>query len=386
MNTDWEKIREDFPVTKTCAYFISAGMSPLPEPVFNAVTAEYRKLLLAGDIHYEEDLKRSEAFFAVLAGQLNTTAENVTFGANTATVMSFLALSLRERAPKPMNVVSLEDEFPSSTVGFEHLGIEMRYVRPIEGRYTADAVLDTTTSETVAVVASYVQYATGFRLDLRSLGRALHERGILFIVNATQGFPFYPIDVQDMRIDALSASLHKWGLAGHVGALFYTAAAFREKFPLPLAGWLSVSGSFGEFIHTAKNAPFKIHASAKQYNLGTSNLQTLMAFEAAFDYMKKIGFENIRLRISDLTDYLIAGLRGRGLRIISPIAHTEERSAIVSFTTGEGNARIVEDLAARNIHVSLRNGLIRVSLNIFNDFEDIDRLLGAVGETGKSVS
>ena len=381
MKTDWEKIREDFPVTKRCAYFISAGMSPLPEPVFKTLTEEYRKLLVEGDLHYEEDVKRGDALSADLAACLNTAADNVTFGPNTSTVMSLLALSFRERAPRPFNVVSLLDEFPSSTIGFEHLGIEMRYARPLEGRYAVESVINTTNNETLAVVASYVQYATGFRLELGSLGRALRGRGILFIVNATQGFPFFPIDVEAMHIDALSASLHKWGMTGHVGALFYTSPAFRQTFPSPLAGWLSVHGECGEFIHTAKNAPFRIHASAKQYNLGTSNLQALLAFQTSFNYLKEIGWENIRLRIAELTDYLIAGLRRLGIAIVSPVASREERSAIVSFTLGEGNDRLVEALASRDIHVSFRNGLIRVSLNIFNDFSDIDCLLGALNQT-----
>ena len=383
---DWNRIRRDFPVTERCAYFLSAAMSPLPTSVFEAIIGEYRTLLLDGDIHFDDDLKRCGALYTGLADHLNSKAENIVFVANTSTAMSLVALSFGDRAPRPFNVVSLEDEFPSSTIGFEHRGIEMRYARPIEGRYTIDSILDMTDRRTLAVVASYVQYATGFRLDIESLGRVLKEREIVFVVNATQGFPFYPIDVEAMHIDVLSASLHKWGMTGHIGAMFYTSAAFREKYPSPLAGWLSVVGEEGEHIHIAKNAPFRLRTSARQYNQGTSNLQTILAFQAAFNYMKKIGFENIRLRIAELTDYLMAALKRLGIRIMSPAARPEERSAIVAFTMGEGNSRYVDALAAKDIHVSLRNGLIRVSLNIFNDFSDIDRLRDALMEIAGNIS
>jgi selenocysteine lyase/cysteine desulfurase len=74
--------------------------------------------------------------------------------------------------------VSLEDEFPASTIGFEHQGIEMRYVRPVDARYSVEEILAMTNDKTLAVVASYVQYATGFRLDLETLGKSLFEKKI----------------------------------------------------------------------------------------------------------------------------------------------------------------------------------------------------------------
>jgi len=378
MMTDWKKIRRDFPVTKTHAYFLSAAMSPLPLPVYEALAGEYRKVMLDGDIHYGEDVHKCNLLSADLAHLVGTEADNLTFVASTSTAMSLIALAFQDRVHKPFNVVSLEEEFPSSTISFEHRGIEMRYVRPVDARYTADSIMAVADKETVAVVASFVQYATGFRLDLEAVGHGLKDRGILFIVNATQGFPYFPIDVEAMNIDALSCSFHKWGLAGHLGAMFYTSAAFRTRFPTPVAGWLSVKGEGGDSIHTAKNAPLRLRPTAKQYMAGTYNLQPLLAFRVALDYMKRIGFENIRRRLFELTDYLLAGLCRRGIRVVSPVDRPEERSAIIAFSLGERSGPCVEALAAKNIHVSLRLGLIRAALNIFNDERDIDRLLEAI--------
>jgi selenocysteine lyase/cysteine desulfurase len=334
--------------------------------------------MLDGDIHYEQDLRKCDALSSDLAGLLGTKADNIAFVANTSTAMSLIALAFQDRVPKPFNIVSLEDEFPSSTLGFEHRGIEMHYVRPANARYSPESIIAAAGGETLAVVASFVQYATGFRLDLEALGRVLRDRGILFVVNATQGFPYFPVDVEAMNIDALSCSFHKWGLAGHLGAMFYTSEAFRTRFPSPSAGWLSVTGEGEESIHTAKNVPFRLHPTAKQYILGTYNLQPMLAFQVALDYMRKIGFENIRRRLFELTDYLLVGLDRLGIRVISPADRPEERSAIIAFSLGDGNGRCVEALATKNIHVSLRIGLIRVSVNIFNDEGDIDRLLEAV--------
>lgn len=372
---DWEKVRHDFPVTETCAYFMNAAMSPPPRQVFEAVTAGYGRFYRDGDIHWPGDMDRYRALCARLARLLNAGPDDITFAPNTSTAMGLLALSFRQQVAAPFNIVSLQDEFPASTVGYEYVGIPMRYVKPEAGRYPVEAILKLTDSRTLAVVASYVQYCTGFRQDLSALGRELNARGILLIVNATQALPFYPVDVQAMHIDALTASLHKWGMTGHVGSLFFTSAAFRKRFASPLAGWLSIASDDDEAIHLGKNEAFRLLGSARRYEFGTFNLIPILAFGAALDYMESIGFENIRGRIRELTDHLIRGLTSLGITIASPIDRDSERSAIVSFTAGEKNASCFKKLEEAKVYVSLRAGCIRVAVNFFNNLSDIDRLL-----------
>lgn len=376
--TDWEKIRDDFPITKNMIYFHSAAMSPSPTPVYNAIKKEYRKLHLQGDIHWTKDIKKSHKLLADLAELIHTTKENVTFVQNTSTAMSILASSFTNQIRHPFNIVSMEDEFPASTIGFEYQKVDMRYVQPVETRYSVGSILKMTDQNTLAVVTSYVQYATGFRQDLKTLGEELKKRGILFIVNATQAFPFFPINVKSMNIDVLTASVHKWGFTGHIGTLFYTSSAFRKKFPPPWAGWLSVAPEEGTFIHTAKNAPFGLHDSAERYITGTYNLQPLLSFQTSIDYLKKIGLVDIRNRIMELTDYLIEGLKKLNIKIISPVAQKKERSAIVTFTLGDKNKLCIKTLAQNKIIVGPRGEGIRVSVNIFNNFEEIDCLLNVL--------
>ncbi|UCE42258.1 MAG: aminotransferase class V-fold PLP-dependent enzyme [Candidatus Aminicenantes bacterium] len=375
--TNWKKIRKDFPITKKGVYFQSAAMSPIPTPVFAAIVKNYRKIHQQGDVLWTEDSKKYRKLCGDIAALINTESDNVCFVQNTSTAMSLIALSFENKIKTPYNVVSTEDEFPASTIGFEYREIPMRYVPPKNSRYPIDSILEQTDGQTAAVVTSYVQYATGFRQDLQNLGKALQERGILFIVNATQAFPFYPVDIQAMHIDALTCSLHKWGMTGHVGSIFFTTPEFRERFSAPWIGWLSLDA--GKYmIHTAKNAPFSVHDSARRFEFGTQNLQTILAFQDALDYLKAIGFENIRKRILELTDYLIQGLKKQGVTIVSPTDKPEERSPLVSFSLGERNKECIKRLTKESISVSPRAGFIRVSINIFNNFVDIDKLLSVL--------
>jgi cysteine desulfurase/selenocysteine lyase len=374
---NWNRIRKDFPITKKCAYFQSAAMSPIPTPVFKAVVENYRKLHRHGDILWGEDLDNYRKLCGDIANLINAGEEDICFVQNTSTAMALLALSIENETERPYNVVSTVDEFPASTIGFEHLGIAMRYAEPVHSRYSIESIVEKTDGQTAAVVTSSVQYATGFRQDLEALGKALHERGILFIVNATQAFPFYPLDTRAMHIDALTCSLHKWGLTGHIGSVFFTSPRFRKQYPAPWIGWLSVDAGI-DLIHTAKNSPFHIHDSARRYEFGTQNLQTTLAFQTALDYLKAIGFENIRARILELTGYLIHGLNELGVRIVSPVDDPEERSPIVSFSLGNRNSIAIEKLAEESVSVSPRAGYIRAAVNIFNNYRDIDKLLSVL--------
>ncbi len=377
---DWKTVRNDFPVTRDCVYLMSAAMSPIPSPVFKRVAREYRTINEAGDIFWEEDVHTYRRLTERLAAMIGAGASDVTFVANTSTAMSLLALSLKGGRPGRFNVVSMADEFPATTVPFEYQGIEMRYARPADGRYQIDSIMNLMDSETLAIVTSYVQYGTGFRQDLKALGAELRKKDVLFIVNATQGFPVFPLDVEAMNIDAFSASLHKWGFAGHVGALFFTSQKFRRRFRSPLAGWLSVEPKKGEFIHTAKNEPFALHKSADRYMFGTINFQAINTIHAALDYLEAIGAANIAERIHGLNDRLIAGLEKLDARIVTPVERREERSGILSFNVGVRTAELATYLTKRKIFTSFRNGNIRCAVNIFNDESDVDRLLSAIGE------
>jgi len=374
---DWTAIRRDFPITKEQVYFQSAAMSPLPNMVFQKIVENYRQVLESGDLNWEDDLVEYNRLCSETGELINASPDDICFLPNTSTVTSVLALSFSS-GTAPFNIVTTADEFPASTLGFAYREIPLRIVQSDSGRYSPESILAATDAQTLAVVVSYIQYATGFRQNLALLGRELHRRKILFVVNATQAFPYYPLDVKSMHIDALTASLHKWGLTGHIGALFYTSAEFRKRFPSPLAGWMSVDSAGGDLIQAARNIPIRLNETAFRYQLGTFNLQPLLAFRTALHYLGSIGWENIRERIHNLTDYLISGLNDLGISPVSPTADPEERSPIISFTLGSSTEAAVKELAARKIHVSFRDNRIRVAVNIFNNHNDIDSLISSL--------
>ncbi len=376
----WEEVRDEFPVTNHLAYFQSAGMSPIPNQVLRKINEAYLNINQFGDMHFGADLQRSDELRAKLADMINTNVANIAFSHNTSTAFSFIAAALKHSMPFDFNLVSLKDEFPSTNVPFEFQGIPVKFVEPVKGSYSLESILDAIDEKTMGVVCSHVQYSTGFRLDIEKLGKALAAMDMLFIVNATQSFPYYEIDVEKMHIDVLTASFHKWGLSGIAGALFYTSESFRRGYPNSMAGWLGVVPPEGDFIPTQKNEGYKQFEHAGQYNFGTSNFQVLAGLDCAMDYINNIGREKIRNRIIALTDYLIEKMRELPVEIITPVSNVDERSPILLINMiGTDNAEAVKFLEKNKVVTSIRAGNIRISCNIFNNFKEIDQLANTLG-------
>lgn len=354
-------------------------MNPVPVPVLERIVAGYMQLAEFGDINWQQDADLVNQLYTRVAGMCGCGEQDVVFTESNSAAMSYVALALKKKHGS-FNVVSMEEEFPSNTVPFEYQGIEMRYVKPVQHRYPVGDILALCDGNTRAVITSHVQYCTGFRQDIAALGRELKQRGIMFIVNTTQGFPFFPLHMVQMHIDVLTCSVHKWGFCGHIGTLFMTSPAFRENYPTPVAGWLSVDVTgTGDFIHTAKNKSFKVWPTAQQYDFASADLKGRLGLKYSLDFLESFGWDELRRHIEEMRNYLLDSLKKLPVEIISPSERQEERSAIVSFSCRKGNnAELVTQLESRKVIVALRNGYIRASVNVFTSREDVDVLCGGV--------
>ncbi len=89
-----------------------------------------------------------------------------------------------------------------------------------------------------------------------------------------------------------------------------------------------------------------------------------------------MGIAAIHARIMLLTDRLLAGLDRLGLGIVS-CRDPEHRSGILSFKTPDP-AATVRSLRERGVVVSNRVRFVRAAVHLFNNEEDVDRLLTAL--------
>ena len=180
-----ENIRRLFPVTQNYVYLNHAAAAPLSAPVHQRIIDHARDILDSGHANWREwgiaieDVRRQAARF------VNAEPDDIAFAPNTSSGLSMIANGIEWRPGD--NMVTADCEFPANLVPWlrlEHeIGIEVRKAPEVDGRVNLEAILGLIDSRTRVVSLSFVEFASGFRNDLESIGRFCRERGVLFGVN-----------------------------------------------------------------------------------------------------------------------------------------------------------------------------------------------------------
>ena len=371
MPLDIQRYRPQFPVTASSIYMNHAAVSPISRSVHDAMVGLLDDLQQAGAAHSQRWDATYAAMRRSLALLLNAEPSEIAFAKNTSEGISCFANGLDWQPGD--EVVSIEGEFPSNFYPWKALekhGVVLRLVAQEQGRVTQKAILEALTPRTRVVAVSFVQYLSGFRLDLEKLGQACAAHGCLLFVDAIQGLGAFPMDVKRAKIAGLAADGHKWMLGPEGSALLYVNREVMERITPSEIGWASVRHS-GDF--TRRDLSWR--DDARRYECGTLNTVGFYGLGAAVDLLLEIGVQNIAERVLDLTARLRDGLVAQGHCVFGAHAR-EEASGIVTFVPRQGTAeRLLERFLANRVQVAARSGMIRISPHFYNTEEEIDRVL-----------
>lgn len=141
-------------------------------------------------------------------------------------------------------VVSINGEYPANIYPWMRLrkhGVEFHLIEPVERRVTLDQIADALTANTRVLAISWVQFASGFRIDLEAVGRLCEERGVLLVVDVIQGLGAFPLDVKQCRVSFLSCGAQKWMLGPQGAAFFYCPKENLDRVELTQVGSDSVA-------------------------------------------------------------------------------------------------------------------------------------------------
>ncbi len=368
---DWTEARRLFPAVEKNVYLNTAGGGPLSERSAAAGREYYEQALRDGDIHWDEWLERVEEVRRKLARFINTRPANLAFTANASTGLNVAAHMLRGRG----RVLAVADEFPSCTLPFLQLGYDIDFVPTARDGSLGLRDLEAVAAEDTAVfVVSFVQYKSGFRNDLARVGAFCRERDLVFVVDATQGFGAFPLDVSDNGADFLCFSGYKWATSGYSIAGLYLSERFLTPEQFPLVGWRSPREPYAlSYDH------LDLSERAAALEQGHPPFAGVFALGASLDLIQELGLAKIAARITELTVYLHERLDTAGIWLLS--TRDPEHLSGISVAAADNPAEVVAHLREQGIIVSTRGEGIRVSLHYYNNRDDIDRFVEALAST-----
>lgn len=355
-------------------YMNHAAISPMSQPVTAALYAYIHQCSTTDVENYfafQPTLAETRHW---LADMLHTTPERLAWVANTSTGLNILATGLNWQLGDRILLNTLE--FPANVYPFlngQRLGVEVDFVKP-RGHYLhLDDFAQMLTPRTRLLSVSYVQFLTGQRLDLKTLGQMCHDNNTLFCVDGIQALGATDIDVADCQIDFLASGIHKW-LMGPQGLGFvYVSESLQERLQPTYAGWTSVVDEWNMLDYNLEWKP-----TATRYELGTLNFMAIAGFHAALEVFRQIGMRAIEPHILCLSTALYRHLTELGCEVVTPEAETE-RLGIVSFIAKDPKA-LFQYLLQANVEISLRGTHLRFSPHFYNTLDEVAHAMAVIAD------
>lgn len=239
--------------------------------------------------------------------------------------------------------------------------------------------------DTRAVVCTHASNLTGNLVDIARIGRIAHDRGCLFIVDASQTAGVWPIDVQAMNIDVLCFTGHKALMGPQGTGGMYVREGLSVK---PL-----ITGGSGVQTYS-RTHPAEMPTALEA---GTLNGHGIAGLSAALDYIVSNGMDRIRERELSLMRSFYEGVKDNPKVKVYGDFSSDERCPIVAVNLGEYDSSEVSDELFMSYGISTRpgahcaplmhealgtvsQGAVRFSFSHFNTEAEVEAAVAAIEE------
>jgi selenocysteine lyase/cysteine desulfurase len=361
--------RKYFPVTETDIYLNHAAVSPYSTKVVEAIQDLLQRRssdqIEVYPVVVEEKVKLKKNLADLIDGE----EDNIAIIGNTSEGFNWLVQGLEWK--RGDRVLLVENEFPSNIYPFLNLeqhGVIIDFVPTREGFIYLDDIEKMIRPETKLLSISFVEFLNGFRNQLTEISKICHDTDVLLSVDSIQGVGALPLSVRRSGIDFLSNGGHKWLMGPQGCGFMYISPVLFDKLRPAFAGWLSVKDSWNFFDYR-----LDFLEDARRFEIATSNVPGIFGLTASTSLLLDAGTKIIEQHLFSLGERLIEKL--------SPLSYTyigskdlKNRSGIYSFKC-ENVKETYKHLRKNNVHLSLRNDLLRFSPHFYNTLDEIDHVI-----------
>lgn len=360
--------RSEFPVTENLIYLNHAAVAPLCRRAADAMRELTADACHFGSLHYDRWMHCYERLRNATASLIGASPQEIAIVKNTSEGIATVALGLSWQPGD--RVIAFKEEFPANYypwLRLEAKGVQIDWFSIYDPLEKIVAAIPG--ARLLAI--SYVNYLSGYRVDLETLGEHCERENCFFFVDAIQGMGAYPIDVDRCRIDALAADGHKWMLGPEGNGVLYIRKKWLDAIEPVEFGWTNPA-NYADY----SSRDMTLRTDAGRYECGTLNTVGCYGQAGALEFLLEVGIANTAAAIDALAEQIESGVRTRGYEVM--VQRTPETgSGIVSFRHPSISCQmIVADLKRQGVTAAPRQGWIRMSPHFYISPDDIEKMLG----------
>ena len=376
-NDKFARIRQRFPHTKEVTYFNAGSYGPFSIDVKKAIESNVNQRVAAERDDSHDAFETQDELRAIYARLIGARKREVGIGLNTSFGLNIAAFGL------PLNksdeVLVSDIEFPAIRYTWraaaEARGFKLKVLKSRERCFDMDALRRGVTKRSKVLAVSWVQFFNGYKLDLEELSEFCREHGMYFVVDGIQGMGVEPINLRNVDIDIFTSGCQKWMLSPYGCGFFYLSDRIRDQLKQPFMSWLGSDWKMNFADLFRYEQPF--FDSARRFEMGYYVVLNLMGMRAASQMFVDLGIRNIQRHNYQLIDRLADFIDAHPYYTITSSMDPKHRSSLFTFTCDDYKL-LHEELMKNKIILAQREGSIRVSVHLYNNERDIDRMIGVL--------
>ncbi|WP_420602717.1 aminotransferase class V-fold PLP-dependent enzyme [Flagellimonas sp.] len=352
-----QNLRKKFPVLNQCIYANTAATGLLSEDLMEWRQEHDLDYLIGGSTMKQKSFERMGEIRSSVGSFFGCSSQNVALVPNFTLGLNMLL----EGLSKKLNILLLENDYPSLNWPFETRNFQREYVDVDED--LEENIYERVKTGKIDVLAlSLVQWVSGIKTELDFLKKLKNEfPNLLIIVDGTQFCGTQKFNFQDSGIDVLGASAYKWLLAGYGNGFMLVKDEVMERFDLKFIG----NGSVDQDITKREDIPF-----CKYLEPGHLDSLNFGSLQFSLNFLDTIGPNHITAQLEKLSQKGKEEFGSLGL-LEEKIMKRPNHSTIFNI---KGDEKLFHKLTQENVVSVLRGNGIRLSFHFYNTENEIDAI------------
>lgn len=371
---NWDQVKQAFPISNWEKLHLnsgSAGVMPSPVQEYVIEAIKYMNSKAPYEVWQEwQDIKTKNLHRIQL--MVGATQQSIQIVRNTTEALNMIISGLQLSSKD--EVIISNNAYPFAMNAWlnkarrDDLNInKIEYILPLSDDDIVQQYEAAITPRTSVIHITHMTHQQGHIQPIERIIKLARQHNIKVVVDGAHCVGHIPLDFVKSDIDYYASSLHKWLNAPHGTGLIYVKPELVGTLYNHSSSYLDASDQIEKFEH-----------------IGTRAFHQEIGIHAALDFHDKIGLINKMDRLQSLKEYWANALQPISKVHLHTDLDARYSGAIAAISVDGYKAHQLVKLLDQehNIHIKGVSGKwgsgLRVSVNIFHDYADMDQFISAI--------